>query len=281
MMAFSSLRRHSLAWGVGVVALLAAASPALAADSGGSSGPGFIPPNWIFVAFDLFVLSLLALASIIGIALAFDAILNIRESKIAPARTSAHLRALIENRQYQDLLDFTATDKTFVSRALHAAIKRAHLKYAVMHEALEASIGEQTANLFRRIEPLNVIGNIGPLLGLLGTVLGMIMAFYELMRQGGNTPTASKLAGGIGTALWHTFFGLLVAIPCLVIYGFYRTRVDRITNRAANEAEELLESLRPSPGEGDEILRRRKSSRETSTTTEREPVAADTQTADE
>ncbi|HVX86531.1 MAG TPA: MotA/TolQ/ExbB proton channel family protein [Phycisphaerae bacterium] len=271
-MAFS---KKCSAWGLGAALMLAAAGPAMGADTGGDAAggtPSFVPPNWIFVGFDLFVLSLLALASIAGIALAIDAILNIREKKIAPARTTAHLRSLIEGRQYQDLLDFTATDKTFVSRALYAAIKRAHLKYAVMHEALEASIGEQTANLFRRIEPLNVIGNIGPLLGLLGTVLGMIMAFYELMRQGGNTPTASKLAGGIGTALWHTFFGLLVAIPCLVIYGFYRTKVDRITNRAANEAEELLESLRPSPGEGDEILRRRKPSRE-SAGAEREAVA--------
>jgi biopolymer transport protein ExbB len=274
-MAFS---KKFLAWGMGA-ALLLAAGPAMAADLGaeGSGGtPSFVPPNWIFVGFDIFVLSLLGLASIAGIALAIDAILHIRESKIAPARTTAHLRSLIENRQYQDLLDFTATDKTFVSRALYSAIKRAHLKYAVMHEALEATIGEQTANLFRRIEPLNVIGNIGPLLGLLGTVLGMIMAFYELMRQGGNTPTASKLAGGIGTALWHTFFGLLVAIPCLVIYGFYRTKVDRITNRAANEAEELLESLRPSPGEGEEILRRRKSSRENGGSGEREAVAETT-----
>src|SRR5437016_604217 len=83
--------------------------------------------------------------------------------------------------------------------ALHAAIRRAYLKYSAMREAMESSVGEQTSDLFRRIEPLNVIGNIGPLLGLLGTVLGMIMAFYKLLETGG-TPKTTDLAGGIGTA---------------------------------------------------------------------------------
>jgi biopolymer transport protein ExbB len=257
--------------------LLLLATPALAAD-GQPAGPVVSLPHWVFASFDFLVLGLLALSSIAGIAFAIDAIIHIRESKIAPAKTSAHLRALIDNRQYQDLLDFTATDRTFVSQALHAAIKRAHLKYAVMHEALETSIGDQTSQWFRRIEPMNVIGNIGPLLGLLGTVLGMIMAFYALMQEGGATP-AAKLAGGIGTALWHTFFGLLVAIPCLVIYGFYRTKVDRITTHAAGVAEELLESLRPAPGEPDEMLRRRKPARESAAASEKESAIAETQTA--
>jgi biopolymer transport protein ExbB len=113
---------------------------------------------------------------------------------------------------------------------------------------MESSVSEQTSDLFRRIEPMNVIGNIGPLLGLLGTVLGMIMAFYALMDSGGQAKPGD-LAGGIGAALWHTFFGLFVAIPCLVVYGFYRTRADKIATKAAIVAEELLESLRPEGNE--------------------------------
>jgi biopolymer transport protein ExbB len=135
-----------------------------------------------------------------------------------------------------------------VSQALYAAIRRAHLKYAAMREGLESSVGEQTSDMFRKIEPLNVIGNIGPLLGLMGTVLGMIMAFYQLKQTHG-TPDVEKLSGGISTALWHTFFGLFVAIPCLVVYGFYRMKADRIATRAALVAEELLEGLRPDPAE--------------------------------
>jgi biopolymer transport protein ExbB len=144
-------------------------------------------------------------------------------------------------------LEYTATEQSFVAQALNAGLRRAHLGYAAMHEALESSVGEQTANLFRRIEMLNVIGNLGPLLGLMGTVLGMISAFYGIDRSHGE-PKVADLAPGIAMALWHTFFGLFVAIPCLVAFGFFRTKLDRITTHAAVAAEDLLETLRPTPG---------------------------------
>src|SRR5262249_28086036 len=163
--------------------------------------------------------------------------------KIAPAETTEHLRSLIASREYKELMDFTATDTSFVSRALYSAIRKTHLKYPAMREGLESSVSEQTSDLFRRIELMNVIGNIGGLLGLFGTGLGIVMAFYKLMDKGGSA-NAADLSGGIGAALWHTFFGLFVAIPCLVVYGFYRTRADKIATKAALVAEELLESLR-------------------------------------
>lgn len=238
---------HKLPLLLAAALLATTASPALAsADllAPLGAGAGGHLPTWVFQMFDYLVLALLGLASIAGIALAIDAMLHIREKKIAPAETTEHLRSLIAGREYKELMDFTATDSSFVSKALHAAIRRTHLKYPAMREGLEASVSEQTSDLFRRIEPMNVIGNIGPLLGLLGTVLGMIMAFYALVDAGGN-PSPTQLAGGVGTALWHTFFGLFVAIPCLVVYGFYRTRADKIATKAAIVAEELLESLRP------------------------------------
>ncbi len=227
---------------LGVMA--AAATPAFASSGSLAPMPVLAFPEWAFKIFDYFVLSMLAAASIAGTALSIDAMIQVREQKVCPPETVEHLRTLISGRQFKELMDFTATDTTFVSKALYAGVRRAHLKYPAMREAMDTEMGEQTASLFRRLEPLNVIGNIGPLLGLLGTVLGMIMAFYAMMEKGG-TPKPAELAGGIGTALWHTFFGLFVAIPSLVIYGFYRTKADKITKRAALVSEELLELLRP------------------------------------
>jgi biopolymer transport protein ExbB len=227
------------------------------ADAGATSWVSRVPP-WVYQSFDWVVIAMLALASIAGVALAIDAMLHIRENKIAPAESTERLRSLIASQSYKELMEFAASDSSFVSRALYAGIRRAHLKYAAMREALESSVGEQTSDLFRRIEPLNVIGNIGPLLGLLGTVLGMMTAFATLSAAGGAAKPA-ELAGGIGMALAHTFFGLFVAIPCLVVYGFYRTRADKIATRAALVAEELLESLRPDPtSEKDRESRRKK-----------------------
>jgi biopolymer transport protein ExbB len=233
-------------------------------------------PSWIFGVFDYFVLALLGFASIAGIALIIDAMLHTREIKIAPPETTEHLRSLIAGRQFKELMDFTSTDQTFISKSLYAAIRRAHLKFPAMREALENSISEQSANVFRRLEPMNVIGNIGPLLGLLGTVLGMIMAFYAMMEAGG-TPEPAKLAGGIGAALWHTFFGLFVAIPCLVVYGLYRTKADKIVTKSAVIAEELLEGLRPESAAEDGAKKKVKtsSSRESAPSPVPQPQASD------
>src|SRR5207253_7102619 len=103
----------------------------------------------------------------------------------------------------------------------------------------------QTANQFRSIEHLNVIGNLGPLLGLLGTVLGMIEAFQAMNAAGGQANPAD-LAGGISKALAHTMLGLILAVPCLAAFGILRTTVDRLTTKAALVAEELLLMMRPS-----------------------------------
>src|SRR4029079_13457711 len=119
------------------------------------------------------------------------------------------IRDMISNRQFRELMDFTETDPTFISKVLNPALKRAP-QFQAMKEAMETSIGEQTAERFRSIEYLNIIGNLGPLLGLMGTVLGMIDAFQEMNAAGGNASPGS-VAGGISRALCHTMLGLLLA----------------------------------------------------------------------
>ncbi len=226
---------------------------AMAAGGGGpaaaaAAGTGHV--NVFFLILDYMVIGVLILASICSIALIIDAAIHVRESRILPEDSTEHIRTLINARQFDELMEFTGTDDSFVSRALHTAIRRAHLGYSAMREGLESSTGEQTSNLFRRIELLNVIGNIGPLIGLLGTVLGMIMAFEALHNANGAAKPA-QLAGGISVALWHTFGGLAVAIPSLVVFGFYRTKIDKITMKASLLSEELLESLRPDQKSGE------------------------------
>lgn len=221
------------------LALLALATPAFAAEGKPVSAIGMFA-----FAMDILVVIMLVGCSIAGVAIAIDAILRIRETRIAPPETTEHLRSLISSRQFEELMNFTSTDQSYVSQSLNAGLRRAHLGYPAMREAMETAAGDQTAGYFRRIEFLNIIGNTGPLIGLLGTVLGMIYAFDALNAAGGNAKP-SELSGGIARALWHTFGGLLVAIPCLLVYGFYRTKVDKITGKAALVSEELLESLRP------------------------------------
>lgn len=181
--------------------------------------------------------------SIWGLTLIIQGFLVNRPSVIMPARTVETIREMIAQRRFKELIDFTETDPSFISRALNPALKRAP-SFASMKEAMETAIGEQTADQFRKIEYLNIIGNLGPLLGLLGTVIGMIDAFLALNASGGNASPAN-LAFGISKALVHTMLGLLLAVPCLAAFGFLRTMVDKYTVRASLIAEELLLMIRP------------------------------------
>ena len=181
----------------------------------------------IFTIFDVLVITILVGVSISGMALVIDAILHIRAKRIAPPESVEHLRPLIEARQFKELMEFTTTDQTFVSQGLNAGLHRAHLGYPAMREGMEGAVGEQTGDLYPADRAPERHREHRPAAGALGTVLGMIMAFYALDAGRGNA--GSREAGSaVSPGLCHTFFGLFVAIPCLVAYGFYRTKVDKL-----------------------------------------------------
>jgi len=186
----------------------------------------------------------IGILSVIAMTLIIKGFLANRVDVLMPEASNVQMRELIEQRRFKDLLDFTETDPSFVSKAINASLKRANGGFVAMKEAMETSLGEQTAEQFRGIEYLNIIGNLGPLLGLLGTVMGMIQAF-EAMHAAGGSAKPSELAFGISTALTHTFLGLALAIPCLAAFGILRTIVDRLTVRGAMTAEEMLLMLKP------------------------------------
>ena len=185
----------------------------------------------------------IAALSVAGLTFIIQGFIKNRTSVLMPEATVNTIREMISQRRFRELIDFTESDPSFVSKALNPALKRAP-SFASMKEAMETAIGEQTAEHFRSIEYLNIIGNLGPLLGLMGTVVGMVYAFQEVSNAGGQTDVA-KLTFGIAVALCHTFLGLLLAIPCLAAFGVLRTMVDRLTIRAALLSEELLLMIKP------------------------------------
>ena len=181
--------------------------------------------------------------SIAGTTLIIQGFIQNRSEAMMPQVTTSRIREMIEARQFRELIEFTENDPSFISRALNPALKRAP-SFASMKEAMETALGEQTAEQFRKIEYLNIIGNLGPLLGLLGTVLGMIQAFQAVAVHQG-AADVGELSYGISTALTHTFLGLALAVPCLAAFGVLRTIVDRLTVRGALISEELLLMIKP------------------------------------
>lgn len=245
----SSKMRLLMLGGLLVGASLMLARPLMAATA--TTGPSGTTTAETRNAFGLvldnldFVFATIAVLSVTGVALIIHGFMRNRREIYMPAATVNRIRGLIESKNLEELATFTAADESFVGRALFPAVKH-YPNFELMREAMETSVSEQTAESFRRIEYLNIIGNMGPLLGLLGTVLGMIEAFQAMNAAGGDAKPA-LLAGGISKALAHTMLGLLLAIPCLGAFGMLRTMVDRLTNRAAMLCEELLLLMKPEP----------------------------------
>ena len=190
-----------------------------------------------------FIFVIIAVLSVISLTLIIQGFLKNRAATYMPEASVQHMRDLIAQKKFKELIEHTENDPSFVAQALNPALKRAP-SFSSMKEAMETAIGEQTAERFRSIEFLNIIGNLGPLLGLTGTVLGMIEAFSAMNAAGGSA-NPGDLAGGISRALAHTFLGLFLAVPCLGCFGILRTIVDRLTVRAALVCEELLLMVKP------------------------------------
>ena len=111
-----------------------------------------------------------------------------------------------------------------------------------METAMAEVLDRDTTSMLRRIEWLNIIGNVAPMIGLFGTVWGMIDAFTGIVHAGGQ-PEPADLAGGISTALVTTWWGMVVAIPALAAYGFLRNRIDSLSAQTAVTVEELLRDV--------------------------------------
>ena len=230
--------------------ILFSASGSFAQDAAVAADAAAKEPNMIGTLMRLIVRNMdpvffvILLCSVTAVTLIVKGFMQARRSVMIPPASTERIRELITARQFRELEEFTASDPSMVSKALYPALKRAP-SFSAMKEAMETALGEETAEQFRKIEYLNIIGNLGPLLGLLGTVLGMIAAFAAVERAGGSAKVG-ELSGGISAALTHTFLGLAVAIPCLASFGVLRTMVDRLTVAGAMEAEELLLMIKPS-----------------------------------
>lgn len=217
--------------------ILLLATPAMAQAEAARSG------IWALFAqsFDAFTVLLLA-GSLVAVALMFRVILDVRRSRIVPESSIRRIRELIDTGRTTDLRRLVEVDDTFPAIVVRAALEQVGKGEETVREAAELAASEQCARWFRRIEPLNVIGNLGPLVGLAGTVWGMILAFTSLGQAGGQAGPAD-LSLGISKALFHTLLGLLLAIPCLLVFGLYRSVVDRLCTRAMVASSDLVERL--------------------------------------
>lgn len=170
---------------------------------------------------------------------------------IAPPGMVAETRRLCDQQRYREALELAARDRSFFGRVLHAGLREASVSTTMALRRIEEVAEELTVRMLRRAELLNVLGQIGPMIGLFGTVYGMILAFRAVVVAGGSADPV-LLAAGIGTALVTTFWGLVVGIPALAAHALLRGRIDELTTEAQVQVEKLVTPRRGRAGRTEE-----------------------------
>jgi biopolymer transport protein ExbB len=244
------MKNNSKVLCVGVLAVLAlgffASSAFAQAQPAPSSGGGTS-------FFDVYVKGggvigwIIILLSISSIALIIEHFVTIQRDKLVPPEIVVQLEEMIEQEQYEEALNICDATKNYVTSVVGAALARIQDGWEAMSVAAESAAEEENLKLTHKVGWLSLIGNVAPMMGLFGTVVGMVVAFTEIANST-EQPSPQQLAGGIYTALVTTVWGLIVAIPALSFYFVFKNKVQRLAFELSAVSGELIERLKPVAG---------------------------------
>jgi len=181
------------------------------------------------------------LCSLVVIGVSLERYWTLNPAKIAPKTLLAQVWSWIKNNQVDASKLRELKQSSPLGQILAAGLSNSKHGREVMKDSIQEAANQVIHDLERYINILGTIANVVPLMGLLGTVFGMIEVFNAIMLQGsGNT---GVLAGGISVALYTTAFGLLVAIPAMIAHRFFQRRIDSIVVTMEEEAIKLVDAL--------------------------------------
>jgi len=204
------------------------------------------PIGWIII-----------LISLVAIAMIGAQLFRIRREKLAPPELSGDLRSLLSDGNIDGAIKRCADEPgaAYMARVMGSGLSRASRSAFGMLE-LRSSVDEigqlEVDRLYRLTDGIGLIASVAPMLGLLGTVVGMVGAFDAITLSDGPA-RPDELAGSISQALITTVLGLIVAIPSTAMYTFLRNRIDHLTTEIDEEIEDLiapLEASQSSEGQG-------------------------------
>lgn len=181
------------------------------------------------------------LCSIAVVAISIERLIALNPEKIAPRNLLAQVWGWIKNNQLdaQKIRELKATSP--LGQILAAGLSNSSHGRDVMKESIQEAASHVIHDMERYLNTLGTIAAVAPLLGLLGTVIGMIKVFTAIMLQG--TGNAGVLAGGISEALITTAAGLSVAIPALIMHRFYSRRIDTVVVTLEQDTIKLVDAL--------------------------------------
>lgn len=181
------------------------------------------------------------LCSVVAAAIMLERLWTLQRKRVIPRELTDRVWKLVETRTLDDRHIDALSRNSPLGRVLAAGLTNRHQGREIMKEAIEDTGRHVVHELERFLNALGTIAAISPLLGLLGTVIGMIQAFDSITSQGVGDPKV--LSGGIGVALITTAAGLLVAIPALVGFRYLRGVVDFLVIEMEKEAMKLVQAF--------------------------------------
>jgi len=179
--------------------------------------------------------------SIAGTTLVIEHIVSLRREKLAPEAIAGDLEALINEEEYDDAVALCDENPCYLTNVVGAALRMRDAGYQEMISGLEAAAGEEAFKLNTKISYLSLIGNVAPLLGLLGTVTGMISSFQVIETL--KAPTPGDLAKGVYESLVNTTLGLFIAILFLTIYFVFKNKVSKMSLSINLQAVDMMRHL--------------------------------------
>ena len=192
------------------------------------------------------------LCSVAAVAICAERLIALNAEKISPPHLLAKVWTQLKNNEMNAARLRTLRASSPLGSILAAGLSNSHLGREAMKSSIEEAASHVVHDLERYLNSLGTIAAVTPLLGLLGTVVGMIKVFTEIMAQG--TGNASVLAGGISEALITTAAGLSVAIPALIMHRYFVGKINGIVVGLEQETIKLVDALHTSgqePGSQD------------------------------
>ncbi|MCC6493333.1 MAG: MotA/TolQ/ExbB proton channel family protein [Pirellulales bacterium] len=231
----------------------AAAAPAADASIKDAAAASTPPPQvnyltWIVDAMGWhYTIAFLAISFAL-VALFVMNILAARRENVVPSALVEGFEQHLNNKQYQEAYDLAKVDESFLGHILSAGLARVSGGYSEAIEAMQEVGEEENLRMEQRLGYLALIGTISPMIGLLGTVEGMVQSFMVIANTATGAPDPQELAKGISKALFTTLVGLYLAIPALMAYHIIRNRVSRLVLEVGVVSEGMMRRFRK-PGD--------------------------------
>ena len=201
-------------------------APADGADAGDQTQKKENYLVWMFRALGWVFGPVFVILSLVDVALIVMNLMAIRRVNLVPENLVLEFGELMDSQKFQEAYQVAKEDNSLLGRVLAAGLSKVPSGYDKAVQTMQDVGQEETMKLEHQIGYLALVGNLSPMVGLFGTVVGMIASF-QVIAAGGATPSPQKLAEGIATALFTTMIGLTIALPSLAIYDIIKNRLAR------------------------------------------------------